>query len=464
MLTTPGITFNRWLVVAGALLIQASLGAIYIYSVFKPALKSHFPAWSATDLALPSQIVLAFFALSMIVSGRIQDKAGPKITATWGAVFLGVGMLIAAKATTLGQFVFGFGVLGGIGIGAAYVCPIATCIKWFPDKRGFITGLAVAGFGAGGLIFTPLANYFISANGIMDTFAYLGLIFFFAIIVGSRVMTNPPAGYCPAGWTPKVTNANTSSVREFTPKEMLKTRQFWILWATYFSGCTAGLLVIMNITNIWQSISAAGFPNLWAMIPGEVISGIMTAGVTAVIAVSIFNSLGRIIWGKASDSIGREKTLAVIFALCALAMFSLNSFSTYPLFMAAVATVGFCFGGFLALYPALTADSFGVKNVGANYGLMFTAYGAGGLFGPWLAPKLIKDVHTWTYQAIDKSGAILSKSLEIGSYSDSFLIAGILCLISFFLLFWLKKLRKDKKQRKRQKKNGLIRSLIFILF
>ena len=141
--------FRRWQVVLGALLIQISLGAIYIYSVFKPALKAHFPNWSAADLALPAQILLAFGALTMIFAGKIQDKIGPKITAIGGAFLLIIGMYIAAKAKTLAQFVFGFGVLGGVGIYAAYVCPIATCVKWFPEKRGLITGLAVAGFGDG---------------------------------------------------------------------------------------------------------------------------------------------------------------------------------------------------------------------------------------------------------------------------------------------------------------------------
>lgn len=438
MQTTPAKTYNRWLVVFGALLIQASLGAIYIYSVFKPALKNRFPDWSATDLALPSQIVLAFFALSMIISGRVQDKIGPKATAVWGAVLLGAGMLVASKADTLFYFVLGFGILGGIGIGAAYVCPIAACVKWFPDKRGLVTGLAVAGFGAGGLVFTPLANYFISAYGIMDTFVYLGLIFFFSIILGSRFLAAPPASYCPTGWNPPKNLENGREKKELTPGQMLKTRQFWILWITYFFGCTAGLLVIMNITNIWQSISAASFPNIWSEIPAEIMAEILAAGATAVMAVSIFNSLGRIIWGKLSDSLGREKTLAIIFVLCALSMFALNSFPVYGAFVAAVAAVGFSFGGFLALYPAVIADRFGVKNVGANYGLMFTAYGAGGLLGPWLAPKLVKNVHVWTYQTADKSGAIISKSLGIGSYSNAFLVAGIFCLASALLLFSLR--------------------------
>src|SRR5512137_506946 len=187
-----GKTFNRWLVVVGALLIQISLGAIYIYSVFKPGLKANFPNWSDTDLALPSQLVLACFALSMIIAGRIQDKIGPRIIATIGGVLLGAGLLIASFAKDLTMFTIGFSVIGGFGIGAAYVCPIATCVKWFPDKRGLITGLAVAGFGAGALIFAPVAKSLIASSGIMVTFMYLGGIFFITVVIGAQLMVNPP--------------------------------------------------------------------------------------------------------------------------------------------------------------------------------------------------------------------------------------------------------------------------------
>lgn len=437
---TEAKKFNRWFVVLGALLIQVSLGAIYIYSVFKPGLKDHFPDWSPTDLALPSQIVLAFFALSMIFSGRIQDKIGPKKTATAGAFFLLIGMYTAAKAHTLVQFAFGFGVLGGIGIGAAYVCPIATCVKWFPDKRGLVTGLAVAGFGAGGLIFTPLANYFITALGIMATFFYLGLIFFCAIIIGSQWMKIPENDYCPPGWTPPKTRTNLfePATTDYSTKEMLKTRQFWLLWLTYFIGCTAGLLVIMNVTNIWQAVSALTYSKIITIIPKATFNNMVQAGAAAVIVVSILNSLGRIFWGKISDSAGRKKTLLIVFLLCGAVMLVLNYLTEYPLFLFGVAAVGFCFGGFLALYPAITADYFGTKNVGANYGLMFTAYGAGGLLGPWLAPKLMTVTQKIPYEAVDKTGAVLTKTFEAGSYLNSFLIAGALCFFAAFLLSQLK--------------------------
>jgi OFA family oxalate/formate antiporter-like MFS transporter len=167
-------TFNRWLVVVGALLIQVSLGAVYIYSVFKPSLGTKFPDWSATtDLTLPSQIIVAFVALSIVFAGRIQDRVGPKKVATAGGILLGLGLILASFAPNLLIFTLCFSVIGGIGIGAAYVCPIATCVKWFPDTRGLITGLAVAGFGAGALVFTPVAKTLIASQGIMPTFLWL---------------------------------------------------------------------------------------------------------------------------------------------------------------------------------------------------------------------------------------------------------------------------------------------------
>lgn len=433
-------TFNRWLVVVGALLMQISLGAIYIYSVFKPGLKENFPNWSNTDLALPSQLVLACFALSMIVAGRIQDKIGPRIIATIGGVLLGFGLLIASFAKDLAMFTIGFSVIGGFGIGAAYVCPIATCVKWFPDKRGLITGLAVAGFGAGGLVFTPVAKSFIASSGVMTTFLYLGIIFFIATIIGAQFMINPPAGYKPKGWNPPAPAAGTAaaSKTDYTMGEMLATPQFWLLWLTYFAGCTAGLMIIMNITNIWQSFSMLNFVKGMNTIPKDVYADIVTKGATAVIIVSILNAAGRIIWGKISDSIGRKTTLLVMFVFSGVIMLVLNGLSSYALYIFGVSCVGFCFGGFLALYPAFTADYFGTKNVGANYGFMFTAYGAGGLLGPWLAPKLMNVVQKIPFETIDKAGTALTKSYDAGSYVTSFMISGVMCLISAALVLVIK--------------------------
>ncbi|MGB9599555.1 MAG: L-lactate MFS transporter [Myxococcota bacterium] len=439
--------FNRWLVVVGALLIQISLGAIYIYSVFKPALKDKFPDWSATDLALPSQLVLAFFALSMIIFGRIQDKLGPRKIATLGGIFLGVGLIIASFANNLFLFVLGFSIIGGIGIGAAYVCPIATCVKWFPDMRGLITGLAVAGFGAGALVFTPVAKSLITSQGIMMTFLYLGIIFLIAVVIGAQFMINPPPGFKPEGWNPPVPSSTASGAVQkvdFTWQEMLKTAQFWLLWLTYFAGCTAGLMIIMNATNVWQSFSLLGLFN-GSPIPKDTYTDIISKGASAVIIVSILNAIGRIAWGKISDNIGRKPTLTIMFLYAGLIMLAMQFLKSYPLYLFGVASIGFCFGGFLALYPAVTADFFGTKNVGANYGWMFSAYGAGGLFGPWLAPKLMSIVQKVPYEALDKGGAIVQKTYDAGNYMTAFVISGILCIVSAILIIILKAPKVEEK-------------------
>lgn len=421
---------NRWLVVAGALLIQLSLGAIYIYGVFKGPLEEQF-GWKDTELALPSQLVLAFFALSMIIAGRIQDKLGPRLIASIGGVLLGIGLVIASFATNLTMFVIGFSIIGGIGIGTAYVCPIATCVKWFPDKRGLITGLAVAGFGAGALVFTPVAKALIKSQEIMPTFLYLGIIFLVLVVIGAQFMVNPPAGYKPAGWNPPAPKPGAAAVAtsDYTWQKMLGTVQFWLLWLTYFAGCTAGLMIIMNVTNVWQSVSLLGLNLGDGTVDKATYAAIVAKGAMAVMIVAILNASGRIAWGKVSDSIGRKPTLLIMFVFAGVVMLILNYLRSYGLYLVGVSCVGFCFGGFLALYPAVTADYFGTKNVGVNYGWMFTAYGAGGLFGPWLAPKLMQIVQKVAYET-EKAGVVSTGSYDAGNYLTAFVISGIMCLVA----------------------------------
>lgn len=437
-------TFNRWLVVVGALLIQVSLGAVYIYSVFKPGLGAKFPTWSATDLALPAQLILAFFAIGVIFAGKIQDKIGPRIVATAGGIMLGLGLIIASYAQDLMMFTLAFSVLGGIGIGAAYVCPIATCVKWFPDKRGMITGLAVAGFGAGALVFTPIAKAFIASSGIMSTFMYLGIIFLVAVVAGAQLMVVPPAGYKPEGWNPPAPapGAAAAAGGDFTTMEMLRTPQFYLLWITYFAGCTAGLMIIMNITNMWQAPSFIELAKTMSPITKDAFKSVADQGALAVMIVAILNAAGRLVWGQVSDVIGRKNTLLILFGYAGVVMLLLNTFTSYTLFLFGVCSIGFCFGGYLGLYPAVTADYFGTKNVGANYGFMFAAYGVGGLFGPWLAPKLMTIAGQIPYEALDK-GAVVIKQFAAGNYSTSFYISGIMCLVSIGIVWMLKAPQKS---------------------
>jgi OFA family oxalate/formate antiporter-like MFS transporter len=450
-------TMNRWLVVVGALVIQVSLGAVYIWSVFQTPLKAVYTEWSETSVTLPAQIVLAAFALAVIFAGRIQDRMGPRIVATAGGIILGAGLILAKfteafpSGTALVWLIVTFSILGGIGIGAAYVCPIATCVKWFPDKRGLITGLAVAGFGAGAFFFAPLAKALISGGsyqllgvslfslpkaGVFNTFLVLGVIFLVCVVAGAQLLRNPPAGYVPAGWVPPQPKkgAAASSV-DFSSSQMLRTPSFWLLWITYFVGCAAGLQVIMKASPIWQSFSITG---LTPPIPEADFSEIAALAAMAVSILAIFNSTGRIVWGIVSDKIGRKTALIIMFVLCGATMLALDLFRVYPLYLLGISMVGLCFGGYLALYPALTADFFGTKNIGANYGWMFTAYGAGGIAGPYLAAVLMRVVDEVPYQTKDAAGQLVEKAFTIGDYRAAFIVAGIACLVAAAVMTQIK--------------------------
>ncbi len=453
---------NRWMIVLGALVIQVSLGAVYIWSVFQTPLRGVFEDWSETQVTLPAQLVLAAFALAVIFGGRIQDKLGPRIVGVTGGIVLGTGLILSrftgafSGNMALAWLIFTFAILGGIGIGMAYVCPIATCVKWFPDKRGLITGLAVAGFGAGAFFFAPLARALIDGGyyrlfgvnlfsmpqvGVFNTFMTLGIIFLVAVVLGSLLLKNPPAGYAPPGWTPPqpVASAGAAAHKvDYTPSEMVKTPMFWILWITYFAGCTAGLQVIMKASPVWQSFSINALLDSTAPIGESAFIDIASAGAVAVAILAIFNAIGRIFWGKVSDSLGRKHTLIIMFVICGTLMLALDWMRAYPLYLFSVCVVALCFGGYLALYPAVTADFYGTKHIGVNYGCMFTAYGAGGLFGPFLAAWLMRIAKTVEYEATNTQGELVTRAFEVGDYRIAFLLSGAACLAAAVLMLAVK--------------------------
>lgn len=452
-----GNTGNRWLVVVGALIIQISLGAVYIWSVFQTPLRSHFPGWTETQVTWPAQVLLAIFALAVIFGGRIQDRLGPRMVSTAGGIILGIGLILSSftnhfsESAALWWLLLTFSILGGTGIGMSYVCPIATCAKWFPDKRGMITGLAVAGFGAGAFFFAPLARGLISggyyqifgadlfplpAVGVFNTFLVLGIIFLVAVVLGSQFLKNPPAGYVPAGWTPPTPAASATAAKvDYTPTEMLKTPVFWLLWITYFAGCTAGLQVIMKASPIWQSFSISAMTQF--PIEQHVFVNVVSAGAMVVAVLAIFNATGRIFWGKVSDSLGRKNTLILMFVICGIVMLVLDWMHSYLLYTVSACIVGLCFGGYLALYPAVTTDFYGTKHIGVNYGWMFTAYGAGGIAGPFLAAWLMKAGQAVEYQVME-AGALTTKLFHVGDYRQAFMLSGAACLISAVLMLFVK--------------------------
>jgi OFA family oxalate/formate antiporter-like MFS transporter len=360
---------NRWTMVAAALVLQVCLGVLYAWSVFRPYLMKEF-GWTIKQAGYPYMASLFFFAMGMIFAGRWQDKVGPRRVAIVGGLLLGLGAIMAgAIGTTIPGMVFAYGVIGGIGVGFAYVTPIATCIKWFPDLRGTITGLAVFGFGAGTLVFGPLINKLITTVGIASTFYVLGLIFIALVCGAGAFFQVPPKGYCPPGWTPPAKPAGAVVREDWGPQEIIRSGQFWLLWVVYFIGAGAGLMIIgqavpigLEVAKLEKAVAAGGL-------------GIM----------ALLNGLGRLGFGSLSDRLGRKQTVMVMFALYIIAfVFVLPTADTYLKWLVGICMVGFSYGGFLSLMPSITADFFGTKFLGSNYGYLFTAWGLAGVGGPFM--------------------------------------------------------------------------------
>ncbi len=400
--------FNRWLVLLGAIPIQLCLGAIYAWSVFTPALKETPFSFSATQTQIVFSVGLATFAVVMVLAGRWQAKVGPRKVAFVGGLLLGLGYVLAKflGASFMGQVIC-IGLIGGAGIGLGYVCPIAVGIKWFPDKKGLITGLAVAGFGFGALIWIKLAGswgHLIDTMGVLNVFGLYGIIFFIIVALGSIVMVNPPAGWKPAGWTPPEVGSKTGrniTSADMGPDQMLRTPQFYMLWIIFIFCAMAGLMTI-GIIKLFgiDSLQQGGYSAAEAS---------AIAGTAMAVFYSLANGIGRIAWGTISDAIGRKVAIFLMAAIQGVMMLLFFKMGGTPaLFYLGAAIIGFNFGANFALFPAATADFFGSASVGQNYGWMFTAYGVGGIVGPIMA-GIFRDA---------------------GSFTPAFVISGILCLVA----------------------------------
>jgi OFA family oxalate/formate antiporter-like MFS transporter len=360
---------NRWLMVAAALVLQLCLGVLYAWSVFRAPLMKQF-GWTVKEAGYPLMASFFFFAVGMIVAGRWQDKAGPRKVAIFGGILLAAGCFLAgAIGQTVGGMVFAYGILGGLGVGFAYVTPIATCIKWFPDMRGTITGLAVFGFGAGTLVFGPLINKLIGSIGLSQTFFAVGAIMLVCVCGAGSFFKVPPAGYKPAGWNPPTPSASTATKADWAPNEIIGNSQFYVLWIIYFFGAAAGLMIIgqavpigLEVAKLDKAVAAGGLGTM-----------------------ALLNGLGRLVHGSISDKIGRKNTVILCFAEYLVAfLLLLPNADTFTKWLVGICIVGFSYGGYLAVMPSITADYFGTKSLGANYGYLFTAWGIAGVCGPFM--------------------------------------------------------------------------------
>ncbi|NLH41461.1 MAG: OFA family MFS transporter [Planctomycetes bacterium] len=397
----PG-AIRGWVVTFAGTGINLALGILYAWSVFKAAIAKDF-GWDPAKLNDPYALCCLVFAFAMILAGRCQDKLGPRVTAFIGGLLVGVGLLWVSTTTSYGTWVIGFGVLVGMGIGFGYSSATPPALKWFPpSKTGMIAGLVVAGFGLASVYIAPLSDYLLRHYNVSGAMRFYGVAFVVVVCGLSLLLRNPPAGYVAGGASAK--KKASAAVAAASPSEMLRTRTFYLLWLMYFIGSGAGLMVISSVSGMAKkSMGASAF--------------------VAVAVLAIGNAAGRIVAGILSDKIGRRWTLLIVLLIQAVLMFVAipvtGSQTTPAVVIVLVATfIGFNYGANLSLFPSFTKDLWGLKSFGMNYGIVFTAWGVGGFVLSRVQQMLTA-----------RSG---------GSYTSSFITAGVLLLIGAMMTFLLK--------------------------
>jgi OFA family oxalate/formate antiporter-like MFS transporter len=363
------MTINRWRIAAAGVVMQIALGAVYAWSVFRVPLSKQF-GWSISEVTLTFTICIFVLGIASFFGGLWLSRGGPRVVALTGGLLYGAGLILASFSDhgLWWRLYLSYGVIGGIGLGFSYIVPIAVLVKWFPDHRGLVTGIAVAGLGAGALITAPVATRLILSVGVLQTFAYLGIAFLIVTVLSGLFMQNPPEVWKPAGWTLAVSQVSRRSARDYSLKEALKTWQWWALWLLLFLNTSAGISVISQESPLFQELLG--------------VTAVVAAGMVGI--ASIGNALGRVFWAGASDSITRRGAFLAMFLLQLLLFWIFPRIHSLWLLTAVAFLVLMCYGGGFGTMPAFAADYFGSKNVGPIYGLMLTAWGFASAFGPLL--------------------------------------------------------------------------------
>ena len=357
---------NRWVIAIAGVFLQIALGAVYAWSVFRIPLSKQF-GWSISQVTFTFTISIFVLGFAAFFGGLWMNRKGPRIVALTGATLYGLGVFLASfSANKLWWLYLSYGVIGGIGLGLGYIVPVATLVKWFPDRRGLITGIAVGGFGAGALITAPVASRLIQVVGVLPTFAYLGVGYFIIAIIAALFMQNPPEGWQPEGWTPTEKEVSQRASHDFVLSEALKTWQWWVLWLILFLNTSAGIAVISQEAPIFQELTG--------------VAAVIAGGMVGV--ASLGNGVGRVFWAWLSDVITRRGTFAVMFVFQVGLFWFLPSITVPSMMTTITFIILMCYGGGFGTMPAFTADYFGPKNVGPIYGLMLTAWSFASVFGP----------------------------------------------------------------------------------
>ena len=392
-------TAGRWGIAIAAVLVQLALGAVYAWSVFNKPLQTEF-GWSKSQAVLPFEAAIGTIFIGSLIGGRIQDRVGPRPVALGGVVLYSVGIMLASFTHAKDQLwllVVTYGVMGGIGLGLAYITPIAMLVKWFPDRRGLITGIAVGGFGFGAVITSPVATAMLrNTPNKTSVFLPLGIAYLIAGLIGASMFRNPPAGYAVPGFDPAVAaRRNVATTVAFDLRGALRTPQWYLLTAILCLNTLCGIAFISQASDAAQNVARVS---------------VATAG-TFVGIMGLFNGAGRIGWAALSDRIGRLRAFMGMLIVQGISFLVLPH-TVFAIFAILGALIYLAYGGGFGTMPATAADFFGTPNAGAIYGAMIVAWSIGGVVGPLIAAKLYE---------------------SSGSYDLPFTVLGIVALVSLAL-------------------------------
>lgn len=382
-------------IILGTVISQIGLGTIYTWSLFNQPLVNKF-GWQLNKTALTFSITSFALAFGTLFVGKLQDKLGIKKLVSIAGILMGVGLMLTSKVNSLLELYILVGLIVGAADGIAYITIISNSIKWFPEKKGLISGISVGAYGTGSLIFKYINTVLINYKGVSEAFLYWGILAMILVLIGSQFLKDT---------SPETMNTVIySNENDFTVREMLKTKEAYLLFIVFFTACMSGLYMIGVVKDI--GVQLAGLkPSIAA---------------NAVAVVAVFNTSGRIILGALSDKVGRLKVILYTFITTAAAVFVL-SFAplNFAAFFICTAAIAFCFGGNITVFPAIVGDFFGMKNHSKNYGVIYQGFGLGALSGSAIAGVL-------------------------GGFKSTFIVVGVLCMVSAAIVVILRPGRSFK--------------------
>ncbi|RKD69737.1 OFA family oxalate/formate antiporter-like MFS transporter [Sinobaca qinghaiensis] len=368
---------NRWLIALSAIAIHLSIGAAYAYSVYTNPIRDTM-GWSTTEITLAFTLMMALAGIAAAFFGPFVEKNGPRRSAMLAAVLFGAGQAGAGLSVAVDQpvmFILTYGLMSGLGMGIGYIAPVSTLIKWFPDRRGMATGMAVMGFGAGALITAPVAASLMNSVGVQMTFYILGISYFVLMMAGASYIAPPPKDWMPAQMKKDIATGKKvvkRDLEQLSAREAVKTRRFWMLWTMMLINTTAGIMIISVASPMSQ----------------EVVGLSAAAAATMVGIMGIFNGGGRLVWAAASDYLGRPNVFLIFFVLQVTAFILFPNITNILLFQAFIFLVVSCYGGGFSNLPAFIGDLFGTKQLGQIHGYLLTTWSMGGILGPQIVNQI----------------------------------------------------------------------------